>query len=144
VTGYTASTSFSPGSITINGTVFQIAPGVVPTTPFTFVIGNNICLTMTFNSSGQIVAAQGTSNVTGLNLVCGVYQPTGVPGSISVGGFTFGLAGGFFFPFTLIPGQFYCFVQAPGGAIVQALSTIPTSIHVEADNWHRAGHMWAG
>lgn len=61
VTVYTAATSTAAGTITIDGQTFVIATGTAITNDTTIVVGQNVCINVTFNSSFQIVAPSSAS-----------------------------------------------------------------------------------
>lgn len=127
VTAYTAASAISPGSITIGGQTFSIAPGTVLSGNIQ--VGANLCLSATTNPSGQIGGGSATPNpnpappTTPVN-ACGIvteYTPatSSSPGSITIGGQTFSIAPGTTFGPEVQVGASLCFTLpvTPGGQI---------------------------
>lgn len=125
VSSYVPSTAGTTGYLGFFGKTYTLAPGAIMAgQPIT--IGGNACFTFTTNTQGQIVAANVTPNLTGLNVVCGVYSTSGYANTIVLSGFTFGLNGTF--GSVLVPGSYYCFVVDNAGTAYILLSNIPTAV----------------
>ena len=127
VTAYTAATAAAPGSITIGGQTFSIAPGTV--LAGNVQVGANLCLSATINPGGQIGGGSATPNpanpppTTPVN-ACGVvtaFTPatSTSSGSITIGGQTFVIAAGTTFGPEVSVGASLCFTLpvTPGGEI---------------------------
>jgi hypothetical protein len=98
VTGYIAPTPLTPGSITINGQNFSIAPGAI-FTGYVINPGSNICIVAAVAPNLQILGGSVTPNTTFSTVVCGLvtnYIPAtpSTPGTITIAGQTFSIAPG--------------------------------------------------
>lgn len=139
VTAYIPSGA-TTGSLTVLGQTFVLATNVAVTG--TIVPGTNECLTLTF-ANNQVVAIVSSANLATMNTICGIYAPvTGSTTSIVVGGYTYGMVTGTTFPFTLVPGQYYCFLVSPNGYVTALLSFIPTRATAVAIHQHPA-NRWS-
>jgi hypothetical protein len=104
VDSYTPSSFVSPGSITINGTSYAIAPDFTLAGASVIAKGANVCLTAVLNGGGQIIRpSQVAANVTPSLNVCGavsVYTPAtaNAPGLVTLGGMSFTVAPGVMIP----------------------------------------------
>ena len=135
VTAYTAATAGTPGSITIAGQTFSIAPGTVLSGNIQ--VGADLCLAAITNPSGQIVGGLAIPNpnipTTPVN-ACGLvtqYTPATSfsRGSITIGGQTFSIAAGTRFDSEVQVGASLCFTLpvTPGGEIADPEPGSPLS-----------------
>lgn len=99
VSAFTAATSTSAGSITINGQTFVIAPGTTLAGQGSIGTGNNYCLQASQNTAGEVVGGNVSSNTTSSAsmVICGTVDAfsaagTSTSGNITIGGESFTIA----------------------------------------------------
>jgi hypothetical protein len=99
VSAFTAATATSPGSITINGQTFVIAPGMTLSGQGGIITGNSYCLSASQNTSGEILGGSiALNNTSSAALaVCGRVDAFSAAtnvnsGDITMGGETFTIA----------------------------------------------------
>jgi uncharacterized repeat protein (TIGR01451 family) len=125
ITAYTPAGTATAGSVTVGGVTLTIAAN--PALGAGLIVGNNLCLTLSFNGSGAANAVATRLNLTGLVVACGAYAPGATTGAIRVAGISLPVVAGTNFPSFLATGSTYCFLLN-GGAAYAVLSGIPTAI----------------
>ncbi len=123
VTAYKPATDTEPGSITIGGLTFAIAPRVALAGVS---ISANLCLNICVDAQGRIVGTSSLPGPTsGSNFVCGFvtnFSPSlgGVRGSITIGGVTFQIAAGLRLTGQelVAPGAFVCLFPVTSGGLL--------------------------
>jgi hypothetical protein len=137
VTAYNAAGAAN-GSITINGVTIVIATGSVANG---VVLGANQCILATTNSSGQLTALVGSTNLSGVSVACGIYTPA-APGYVNVAGIPFVVFPGSTFVAGLTSGASYCFMLNVSGQAIGAVVGYPTAAILPATHhpyrWLRA------
>jgi hypothetical protein len=141
VSTYMAATAATPGSITIAGQTFSIAPGTVLGGAGSIQVGANLCLNGSLNGFGQVGGGSVSSNpnppppTTSVN-ICGLvsaYTPATASssGSITIGGQTFSIAPGTTFGAEVRVGASLCFdlpiASGNGGQISSPGSPVPST-----------------
>lgn len=97
--GFTPATISTPGSIIISGQIIPIAVGVVLGGSTALTANSTLCLYGTANSAGQIILGAVSPTALAPVSVCGTVtaytlSTATVPGSITIGGQTYGIAPG--------------------------------------------------
>jgi uncharacterized protein DUF11 len=134
VTAYSAAGAAN-GSITVSGVTLVItagssAAGVVP--------GANECVLATVNGSGQLTAVAAGSNLSNVNVACGIYTPA-ASGYVNVAGIPLAVLPGTTFVAGLTAGASYCFILNSSGQAIGAVVGYPTAAILPA---HHHPYRW--
>jgi hypothetical protein len=134
VTAYTAPGA-AAGSITVSGVTIAIAAG---TSVAGVVPGTNECVLATVNGSGQLTAVAAGSNLSLVNVACGVYTPAAA-GYVNVAGIPLVVFPGTTFVAGLTAGSSYCFILNTSGQAIGAVVGYPTAAILPA---HHHPYRW--
>lgn len=138
VTNYVAATVTLAGTVTVNGTTVALINGSSVTG--VLAVSTSVCVSFQFNSVFQATSMSVSSNLAGVGLVCGAYNPAAATSSIYIAGQAFSVTPGTVLNGYAFAGQPYCFLVSSTGSVYGLLSTVPTSIKfLPSYGMHRVG-----